>query len=289
MVVLHDDVPLLEQAMPETKAWVIQRDRSVNEWVSNTEKNWQTEIDAFLETLPRILGKRISASDDVLSAVGAGVRVRYRRNAETRTIRVIAIREDETESRNVDRTRIMFPISVFGCGSVVVLVIIILVSSLFFQGRPGIPNGTAVFSETQRSHVSTPVTYDHSPPAGGNHPPRWATCGIYQTPLPNGEAVHSLEHGAVWVTYRPDIAAAELRSLRELVASHYIGAQRYLLLSPYPGQTDTVAVTAWGAQLRASDATDPRLAQFMAHFGAGYQALEPNAYCLTGGDGAPIA
>jgi len=39
------------------------------------------------------------------------------------------------------------------------------------------------------------------PPMGGTHNQVWQNCGVYETPLRSDLAVHSLEHGAVWITY----------------------------------------------------------------------------------------
>ncbi|WP_211253120.1 DUF3105 domain-containing protein, partial [Glycomyces tenuis] len=50
-------------------------------------------------------------------------------------------------------------------------------------------------------------TYEVTPPAGGNHLSQWQTCTgtVYAEPIADGNAVHSLEHGAVWLTYDPEL------------------------------------------------------------------------------------
>ncbi|MFI6012195.1 DUF3105 domain-containing protein [Streptomyces sp. NPDC051243] len=54
-----------------------------------------------------------------------------------------------------------------------------------------------------RNHVQTAVEYPMNPPVGGDHNKAWMTCDgtVYNKPIANENAVHSLEHGAVWVTY----------------------------------------------------------------------------------------
>jgi hypothetical protein len=91
-----------------------------------------------------------------------------------------------------------------------------------------------------------------------------------------------MEHGAVWLTYRPDLPAAEVEQLRGLVRG-----RSYTLLSPYPGQDTPVAISAWGYQLKVPSAGDARLSQFIARFRQGPQAPEPGAVCV-GGIGAPV-
>jgi len=63
-----------------------------------------------------------------------------------------------------------------------------------------------------RNHVTTPVQYPQTPPAAGDHSPVWLNCGVYPEPVPDEQAVHSLEHGAVWVTYNPDLPAPVVAS-----------------------------------------------------------------------------
>ncbi len=155
------------------------------------------------------------------------------------------------------------------------------------NGR-SVPAGTSVFDESNHQHVTGNVQYDRTPPAGGAHNAVWQNCGVYGDPVPNVNAVHSLEHGAVWITYRPDLPATALSQLRQFVETHYDGAQRYLILSPYAGIPSPIVASAWGAQLQLSSPGDPRLAAFVAHYQGGAQGGEPNGEC-TGGTGTPIA
>ena len=69
---------------------------------------------------------------------------------------------------------------------------------------------------TDRSHVQTEVDYKDIPPVGGNHHPVWLSCNgdIYDEPVVDENAVHSLEHGAVWITYQPELAAEQIEILK---------------------------------------------------------------------------
>ncbi len=154
-------------------------------------------------------------------------------------------------------------------------------------GAP-LPAGVVSFPETGRSHVEGTVRYDHTPPAGGNHNPLWLNCGVYTQPVLNENAVHSLEHGTVWITYQPSLPAAGIAALRRTVVAHYGGGDRYVLLSPYPGQAAPVMATAWGNQLSMQSPTDRRIAAFIEHFREGPQDLERGAPC-SGGVGKPVA
>ena len=84
-------------------------------------------------------------------------------------------------------------------------------------------------------------------PDGGNHNPYPQTCQVYTAAIVPEHAVHSLEHGAVWVTYRPDLPADQVQTLTDEVTGN-----PYRMLSPYPGQTAAVALPAWSRRLADS-------------------------------------
>ncbi|MER8089143.1 DUF3105 domain-containing protein [Streptomyces sp. NPDC058316] len=133
-----------------------------------------------------------------------------------------------------------------------------------------------------RNHVTTPVTYPMKPPVGGDHNPVWMNCDgeVYQKAIPDVNAVHSLEHGSVWVTYTDKASDADVAKLAERV-----GRTPYSLMSPYKDQAGTIMLSAWGNQVTVDGADDPRVGRFFAAFVQGPQTPEPGAAC-TGGLGA---
>ncbi|MFE7357850.1 DUF3105 domain-containing protein [Streptomyces sp. NPDC057543] len=133
-----------------------------------------------------------------------------------------------------------------------------------------------------RNHVTTPVTYPMKPPVGGDHNPVWMNCDgeVYKKAIPDVNAVHSLEHGSVWVTYTDKASDADVAKLAERV-----GRTPYTLMSPYEGQAGTIMLSAWGNQVTVDGADDPRVDRFFAKFVQGPQTPEPGAAC-TGGLGA---
>ena len=143
------------------------------------------------------------------------------------------------------------------------------------------PAGVQSFEVAERDHVRTPVTYPQTPPVGGDHAPVWQNCGFYEEPVADENAVHSLEHGAVWIAYRPGLPEGQIDSVRQLAQR-----QNYVLASPYPGIPAPVIASAWGHQLRLEGADDPRLDQFVRAFRLGSEAPERGGPC-SGGTGKP--
>lgn len=121
-------------------------------------------------------------------------------------------------------------------------------------------SGVTYKKEPDHNHVTAKVTFDSSPPVGGNHAQYWADCTgtVYTNQIASENAVHSLEHGAVWVTYRPGLAASEVA----LLAKQVTGVDR-MLMSPYAGLTSAISLQSWGYQLFVDKADDPRIAAFI--------------------------
>jgi len=124
-------------------------------------------------------------------------------------------------------------------------------------------------------HTEDRVDYPMTPPAGGPHDPVWLECGAYDAPVRDENAVHDLEHGAVWIAYDPDLDGADVRRLESRLPQNGI-------MAPYPGLPAPVVVTVWGRQLRLTGADDARLERFVATFGHGETAPEPSASCAGG-------
>jgi hypothetical protein len=122
--------------------------------------------------------------------------------------------------------------------------------------------GIQVYDLTAAEHVTTPVDYEQSPPVGGPHapPPDWADCTgtVYDVDIRHENAVHSLEHGAVWITYDPEaLSEDQIATLADLVD----GVQGRML-SPYAGLDSPISIQSWNHQLKVDSVDDPRIEQF---------------------------
>jgi hypothetical protein len=137
--------------------------------------------------------------------------------------------------------------------------------------------GVQEFEGHSSEHVDVSVDYPESPPVGGDHNPAWLNCGVYTEPVPEENVVHSLEHGAVWLTYQPDLDQEQINTLDEFTANG-----NYVVVSPYEDQESPVVATAWGLQLELDSADDPRLEVFIEKYVQGPQTPEPGASCFGG-------
>ncbi|GAA2251811.1 membrane protein [Streptomyces ruber] len=140
-------------------------------------------------------------------------------------------------------------------------------------------DGVQTWSDLSQNHVTTTVDYPMSPPVGGDHNQIWVNCDkqVYTTKLPEENAVHALEHGAVWVTYNDTAAEADVEELTDRVRR-----TTYTFMSPYEDQSAPIVLSAWGHQLKVDSASDARIQRFLDTYVQGEQTPEPGAAC-TGG------
>jgi hypothetical protein len=159
-----------------------------------------------------------------------------------------------------------------------------------FSDKPAIANDSGISGvqtypdkSVYHNHVTEVKTPEGNiPPAFGEHLNAWQNCGIYDQPIGLGNALHSMEHGAVWLTYRADLDGSQVSELQNLVRGH-----AYVLMSPYLPQSDPVVLTAWGVQLVINSLPDDRIAKFIAYYELGPQNPEPGAPC-SGAIGTPL-
>ena len=121
------------------------------------------------------------------------------------------------------------------------------------------------------------ASYDHTPPASGDHFPAWQNCGIYTQPIQNQTAVHALEHGAVWVAYQPDLDASLVQAMTERLKS-----EKFALMAPYPGLQNPIVLTAWTRQLAVDDWSDPAIEEFLDTYFGRYSPVAPEAGASCG-------
>ncbi|MEV6589587.1 DUF3105 domain-containing protein [Streptomyces acidicola] len=147
------------------------------------------------------------------------------------------------------------------------------------QAKAAPVEGVKSWSKLTQNHVTTQVDYPMSPPVGGDHNQVWVNCDkqVYTKAVPNENAVHGLEHGAVWITYNDEASEADVSKLADMV-----NRTSYTFMSPYEDQSSPVVLSAWGKQLKVDSASDARVQKFLDKYVQGEQTPEPGAAC-TGG------
>lgn len=199
------------------------------------------------------------------------------------TKRLEAMQFLETQRRRERRRAIL----TFGIGGAVILVLVVSVVVVFVQAQQrnadlqnaskGPIAGVRTFKNLTANHIAGVPQYKQNPPVGGDHSATYLNCGIYQVTVEAGRAVHALEHGAVWLTYSPELPSSQVAKLTAQAQR-----QNSEILSPLEGLPAPIVASAWGRQLKVTDASDQRLAAFLAKYQQGPQTPEKGAGCNNG-------
>ena len=131
-------------------------------------------------------------------------------------------------------------------------------------------------------HVFCP-TYDQRPPASGDHFDAWQNCGFYSSPVQDQTAVHALEHGAVWISFSPDLSPDEIAAIEARAEG-----EEHILAAPYPGLKNPIVMTAWTRQLALGSVDDPLFEDFIETYLARRSPTAPEAgVSCAGAIGSP--
>jgi hypothetical protein len=131
-----------------------------------------------------------------------------------------------------------------------------------FRPKPG----TFVASQGNAHVAAEPVAFRYAsdPPTSGPHVERIAPWGIHEQPIPRGLQIHNLEDGGVLVQYNCTECQDLIARLKEIV-------RRYpdkVILAPYPGMQNRIALTAWSYLDAFDEFEEERVVRFIeAHRG----------------------
>ncbi len=107
--------------------------------------------------------------------------------------------------------------------------------------------GVQTYGDLTRDHTDDTVAYPQSPPVGGDHNNEWVDCTgtVYDQEVPNGKAVHALEHGAVWVTYTDAVTIQRCRSVGGQGRRSAVLVHEPVRRPGVPDHSDGMGCSAW--------------------------------------------
>lgn len=112
-----------------------------------------------------------------------------------------------------------------------------------------------------RAHISPGQAhepYNSNPPTSGPHLVNPADWGVYSNPLQDEQAVHNLEHGGIWITYK-DIDD-ETKAALEQVARANPGS---IIMSPRSENDSKIALAAWTRLLKLDSYDEAKILEFI--------------------------
>jgi len=109
------------------------------------------------------------------------------------------------------------------------------------------PTETKVYEAVGQEHIALndklPREYNSNPPSSGAHyasPANWA---IYDYEVNDRIFIHNLEHGGIWIAYKPSVSIDVVAELKEIVNT--FGGSK-LVMAPRSANETDVAVVSWG-------------------------------------------
>lgn len=140
------------------------------------------------------------------------------------------------------------------------------------------PDYSQAYPILGRDHISdgtTYTSYNSNPPTSGPHYANPAPARFYDKELPDEQLVHNLEHGNIWIAYRPSLSSEIIDDLKDFSGGNVIVAPR--------SKNDTdIAITAWGRLDKFNFETSGIDRQRIKDFISRYQNKGPESINIQG-------
>lgn len=138
-----------------------------------------------------------------------------------------------------------------------------------------------VIADQGRNHVpdGTKEDYNSNPPTSGPHYANPQSGGIYDKPIPDGNLIHSMEHGAVILWYKPidstnqnqsteatdsakaiGLSGQDIERLKQIFGSASVTKK---IMMPRDNMDTPVALTSWGRLLKLSAIDESQIKAFI--------------------------
>lgn len=139
--------------------------------------------------------------------------------------------------------------------AVVLLVVIALVALVIWginYSRSRVENLPGVFypsigQEHIALNAAPPAPYNSNPPSSGGHFAKPANWGVYDYEVNDKIFMHNLEHGGIWIAYKPDVPAGVAEDLKSIVKE--FGGSKFVM-APRASNDADIAVAAWSRVLK---------------------------------------
>jgi len=168
-------------------------------------------------------------------------------------------------------------------GAAVLMTTVFVALSCTGGGEPRVRPGGAssyplqTFADQGREHLPSGQTnnnYNSNPPTSGSHAPRPADWGVHNVPVPKEAIVHNMEHGgaAIWYNCAGGPSPLDAAGCQQLAASlaqiarQSLDQGRLVVMTPYAGMSQRIALTAWQTLDAFDDFDSVRVVDFIARY-----------------------
>lgn len=145
------------------------------------------------------------------------------------------------------------------------LVFLVLAGIIYSRSRTKNLPGEFI-TDQGREHITTVdhPAYNSNPPTSGPHFPEAAEWGFYKKEIADETLIHNLEHGGVWISYKPEVPE-EVRRKLEAIYDKY---GRKIIVTPRAKNDSDIALAAWNRldKFNVADYSDERIEKFIKAF-----------------------
>lgn len=117
------------------------------------------------------------------------------------------------------------------------------------------------FENLGQTHIepgATHESYNSNPPTSGPHLAEPAKWGVYSTPLQDEQAIHNLEHGGIWISYKDidDQTKAQLETIAKVNGGSVI-------MSPRSSNDAKITLSSWLRQIKLESYDEAKILEFI--------------------------
>lgn len=140
---------------------------------------------------------------------------------------------------------------------------------------PDYSQGISVLGIGHIADDATYTSYNSNPPTSGPHYANPASARFYDKELPDEQLVHNLEHGNIWIAYKPDLPGNIIDILKDFSGGNVV-------VTPRSKNDADIALAAWGRldkfSIEASGINKQRIKDFISR----YQNKGPESVNIQG-------
>lgn len=119
---------------------------------------------------------------------------------------------------------------------------VLLVKYFIDKSKPKSFDFSVAVPSLGRDHIEVGTThaeYNSNPPSSGPHYVQTARNKFYETAVPDEYVIHNLEHGDIWIAYKPTITDKDKNLLKDFAWSKVI-------ITPREKNEYDISLVAWG-------------------------------------------
>jgi len=135
---------------------------------------------------------------------------------------------------------------VIGGSILIIAAIVWLIVIVQKKVTPTPPDQTLNYESLGQQHIALndtpPKEYNSNPPSSGGHYSTPANWGVYDYEVNDKLFIHNIEHGGIWIAYKPSVSPDVVKELKAFVDS--LGGLK-IVMAPRSANDADVAIVAW--------------------------------------------